>query len=38
MEYNSGVPSELVSAINGIVVIALAMPEIVTILRRRRES
>jgi ABC-type uncharacterized transport system permease subunit len=37
MEYNAGVPSELVSAINGIVVITLAMPEIVTILRRRRQ-
>jgi ABC-type uncharacterized transport system permease subunit len=37
MEYNAGVPSELVSAINGIIVITLAMPEIVTILRRRRE-
>jgi simple sugar transport system permease protein len=38
MEYNLGVSSELVEAINGIIVIALAMPEIVAIIRRRRES
>jgi simple sugar transport system permease protein len=38
MEYNVGVASELVEAINGIIVIALAMPEIVAIIRRRRES
>jgi len=38
MEYNVGVASELVDAINGIIVIALAMPEIVAIIRRRRES
>jgi simple sugar transport system permease protein len=38
MEYNVGVASELVDAINGIIVIALAVPEIVAILRRRRES
>jgi len=38
MEYNAGVASELVDAINGIIVIALAMPEIVAIIRRRRES
>lgn len=38
MEYNVGVASELVDAINGIIVIALAVPEIVAIIRRRRES
>jgi len=38
MEYNVGVASELVDAINGIIVIALAMPEIAAIIRRRRES
>jgi len=38
MEYQAGVASELVEAINGIIVIALAIPEIVAILRRRRES
>jgi simple sugar transport system permease protein len=38
MEYHVGVSSELVDAINGIIVIALAMPEIVAIIRRRRES
>ena len=38
MEYHVGVASELVDAINGIIVIALAMPEIVAIIRRRRES
>lgn len=38
MEYNVGVASEMVDAINGIIVIALAMPEIVAIIRRRRES
>jgi len=37
MEYNVGVASELVDGINGIIVIALAMPEIVAIIRRRRE-
>jgi len=36
MEYNVGVASELVDAINGIIVIALAVPEIAEILRRRR--
>lgn len=38
MEYNVGVASEMVEAINGIIVIALAVPEIMAILRRRRES
>jgi len=38
MEYNAGVPSELVSAINGVIVMTLAIPEIVTIIRRHRES
>jgi ABC-type uncharacterized transport system permease subunit len=38
MEYNVGVASEMVDAINGIIVIALAMPEIVAIIRRRRGS
>jgi len=37
MEYNVGVASEMVDAINGIIIIALAMPEIVAIIRRRRE-
>jgi len=37
MEYNVGVSSELVMAINGIIVIALAIPEILTIVRRRRQ-
>jgi simple sugar transport system permease protein len=36
MEYNVGVASELVDAINGIIVIALAVPEIAEIIRRRR--
>ena len=35
MEYNAGVYSELVRAINGLIVIALATPEIITIVRRR---
>ena len=38
MEYNAGVASELVAAINGIIVIALAMPEVFAMIRRRRES
>ena len=38
MEYNAGVPSELVSAISGVIVMTLAIPEIVTIIRRHRES
>ena len=38
MEYHVGVASELVDAINGIIVIALAMPEIVEIIRRRHKS
>jgi len=38
MEYNVGVASELVDAINGIIVIALAAPEVIAIIRRRRES
>jgi len=37
MEYNVGVASEMVEAIQGIIVIALAMPEIVAIVRRRRQ-
>lgn len=37
MEYNVGVASELVQAINGIIVIALAMPEILAIIRRRSQ-
>jgi len=38
MEDNVGVASEMVEAIQGIIVIALAMPEIVAIVRRRRQS
>lgn len=38
MEFEVGVPSELVVVINGMIVIALSMPEIVSIVRRRRES
>jgi simple sugar transport system permease protein len=38
MEYDAGVASELVAAINGIIVIALAMPEVLAIIRRHRES
>jgi ABC-type uncharacterized transport system permease subunit len=38
MEYNVGVASELVDAINGIIVIALAIPQIVEIIRMRRQS
>lgn len=38
MEYNVGVASEMVDAINGIIVIALAVPAIAEIIRRRRES
>ncbi len=38
MEYTVGVSSELVDAINGIIVIALAVPAIAEIIRRRRES
>jgi simple sugar transport system permease protein len=38
MEYNVGVASELVDAINGIIVIALSVPEILTIIRRHREK
>jgi ABC-type uncharacterized transport system permease subunit len=36
MEYNVGVASELVIAINGIIVITLALPEIMAIIRGRR--
>jgi len=36
MEYNLGVASELVIAINGIIVIAVAIPEIFAIIRRRK--
>ncbi len=35
MEYHAGVNSELVRAINGLIVVALAMPEVLTILRRK---
>jgi len=35
MEYNAGVYSELVRAINGLIVMALATPEIIPIIRRR---
>lgn len=35
MEYRAGVFSELVRAISGLIVIALAMPEIVAIVKRR---
>lgn len=35
MEYHAGVNSELVRAINGLIVIALAMPEVLTIVRRK---
>ncbi len=38
MEYNVGVSSELVDAINGIIVIALAVPQIAEIIRRRRHE
>lgn len=38
MEYHVEVASELVDAINGIIVIALALPEIVAIIRRRHKS
>jgi ABC-type uncharacterized transport system permease subunit len=37
MEYNVGVASELVHAISGIIVIALAMPEVFAIIRGRRQ-
>ena len=35
MEYNAGVYSELVRAIGGLIVVALAIPEIVDIVRKR---
>lgn len=35
MEYHAGVSSELVRAINGLIIIAVAVPEIGTILRRK---
>ncbi|MBM4465343.1 MAG: ABC transporter permease [Chloroflexi bacterium] len=35
MEYHAGVSSELVRAINGLIVVALAVPEIWAIIRRR---
>jgi len=35
MEYRAGVYSELVRAISGLIVVALAVPEIVAIIRRR---
>jgi len=38
MEYNVGVASELVDAISGIIVIALAVPQIAEIVRRRRRE
>jgi simple sugar transport system permease protein len=37
MEYNVGVASELVQAINGIIVIALAIPEVIVLIRRSRQ-
>jgi len=36
MEYQAGVASDLVRAINGLIVITLAVPEIWSLLRRRR--
>jgi simple sugar transport system permease protein len=36
MEYQVGVCSELVTAIQGIIVIALAVPEFLVVIRRRR--
>jgi simple sugar transport system permease protein len=38
MEYRAGVFSELVRAINGLIVVALAIPEIVDIIQRRLEK
>ncbi len=35
MEYYVGVPSELVRAVNGLIVLALASPEIISIVRRK---
>ncbi len=35
MEYYVGVPSELIRAVNGLIVLALASPEIISIIRRR---
>jgi ABC-type uncharacterized transport system permease subunit len=35
MEYEVGVPSELVRALNGIVVFAMAVPELWSLVRRR---
>ncbi|MDR7468481.1 MAG: ABC transporter permease [Armatimonadota bacterium] len=35
MEYQAGVPSELVRALNGLIVMTLAVPELWTLLRRR---
>jgi len=35
MEYDVGVSSELVRGINGLIVVALALPEIIAIIRRR---
>jgi simple sugar transport system permease protein len=36
MEYEAAVPTELVTAINGILIIALAVPSVVGLIRRRR--
>lgn len=36
MEYQAGVASDLVRAINGIIIITLAVPEVWSLLRRRR--
>jgi simple sugar transport system permease protein len=38
MEYSAGVSSELVVAIQGIIILALAVPEIITIVRRFRRG
>jgi simple sugar transport system permease protein len=38
MEYEAGVSSELVGAINGIIVIALAMPEFIVLIRKRTST
>jgi len=35
MEYQAGVPSELVRALNGLIVMTLAVPEVWTLVRRR---
>jgi hypothetical protein len=35
MEYQAGVDSEMVRAINGIIIVALSIPELWAIIRRR---